>query len=31
MDNLQGVTYNIVGFGQGAEGGEDLVVDALGQ
>ena len=29
--DLQGVTHHVIGFGERAEGGEDLVVDALGQ
>ena len=31
VHDLQGVTHHVIGFGEGAEGGEDLVVDALGQ
>ena len=31
VHNLQGVTDHVIGFGERAEGGEDLVIDALGQ
>ena len=31
VHDLQGVAHYVVGFGERAEGGEDLVVDALGQ
>ena len=31
VHDLQGVTHHVIGFGERAEGGEDLVVDALGQ
>lgn len=31
VHDLQGVTHNVIGFGERAEGGENLVVDALGQ